>query len=340
MKKWILACLAGMLIVVSACGQSKRQGEITAPEYVFTYAENQAEDYPTAKGAYRFAELVNEWTDGRIEILVKAGGVLGDERSVVEQMQFGGIDFARVSLSPLCDEVPKLNVLHLPYLYRDAEHMWEVLEGEIGEDFLNSFEGTSLVALSWYEAGARNFYNSFRSVRRPEDLAQMRIRVQESELMRRMVEILGGIAVETPYDQVYSSLETHKIDGAENNWPSYESERHYQVAKYCTVDEHARVPEVQIVSEFTWKKLSKEDQQIIRDCAKESARYERQLWQDLEEESQKRLESFGCKIEHLTWQEKLAFQKKVWPLYEEFCSEYTDIIDAILESRRESASDS
>lgn len=333
MKKRILVALVSVLMLTIACDRSEHQGKTVVPEYVFTYAENQAEDYPTAKGAYRFAELVKQRTQGRIEILVKPGGVLGDERSVVEQMRFGGLDFARVSLSPLCDDVPKLNVLHLPYLYEDAEHMWSVLEGAIGDDFLNSFEGTNLVALSWYEAGARNFYNSFHPVRSPEDLAQMKIRVQESELMRRMVEILGAVAVETPYDQVYSSLETHKIDGAENNWPSYESEQHYRVAKYCTEDEHARVPEVQIVSEFTWNKLSEEDQQIIRECAKESARYERQLWQDLEVQSQKRLEEAGCKIEHLTWQEKLAFQKKVRPLYEEFCSEYADIIDSILESR-------
>lgn len=336
----ILTLLAGMVFLTSACAHVKQEKEAAVPEYVFTYAENQAENYPTASGAYHFAELVKERTGGRIEILVKPGGVLGDERSVVEQMRFGGIDFARVSLSPLCDDEPKLNVLHLPYLYTGAEHMWEVLDGAIGDDFLNSFQGTNLVALSWYEAGARNFYNSFHSVRRPEDLKNMKIRVQESELMRRMVEILGGIAVETPYDQVYSFLETHKIDGAENNWLSYESERHYQVAKYGTADEHARVPELQLVSEFTWKRLSEEEREIIRECARESARYERELWLEQELEARKRLEALGCKIEDLTLQEKMQFQEAVRPLYEEFCAEYTDIIDAIVKTGQESVSDS
>ena len=333
MKKGIAALLMGALIIMSACSRSGRsEEEAVVPEFVFTYAENQAEDYPTAKGAYRFAELVKERSGGRIEILVKAGGSLGDEKSVIEQMQFGGVDFARVSLSPLCDYVPKLNVLHLPYLYTDAEHRWEVLEGEIGDDFLESFDGTNLVALSWYEAGARNFYNSIRPVHSPKDMRNMKIRVQESELMLRMVEILGASAVKTPYDEVYSSLETRRIDGAENNWPSYESENHYKVAKYYTVDEHARVPELQIVSEFTWNKLSEEDRTMIKECAQESARYERELWQDQEKRSRRRLEAAGCEVVELTAQEKAAFQERVLPLYWEFCAEYTSIIEAIVTS--------
>ncbi|MGN0158468.1 MAG: TRAP transporter substrate-binding protein [Brotaphodocola sp.] len=341
MKKRIAVFLLGVLMILSSCSQTEQKAEKDhAPDFVFTYAENQAEDYPTTKGAYRFAELVKERSGGRIEILVKSGGVLGDEKSVIEQMQFGGLDFARVSLSSLSEDVPKLKVLHLPYLYRNAAHMWEVLDGKIGDDFLRSFRGTNLVALSWYEAGSRNFYNSLRPIHRPEDMKGMKIRVQESELMLRMVEILGAYAVQTPYDQVYSALETRKIDGAENNWPSYESEKHYQVAKYYTVDEHARVPELQIVSRFTWNKLSKEDQKLIIACAQESSRYERQLWEDQVESSRKRLQEAGCEIVELTSTEKAVFQEKVRPLYREFCEEYSGIIDEIVSTGQESVPDS
>lgn len=309
-------------------------GEIV-PEYVFTYAENQAENYPTTQGANRFAQLVRERTNGRIEIQVNFGAVLGDEKSVVEQMQFGGVDFARVSLSTLTDSNPQLNVLQMPYLYNNAEHMWKVLEGEIGDKFLSSFEGTDLVALSWYDAGARNFYSSKKPIRRLEDMEGMRIRVQESKLMQRMVELLGATAVPTPYDEVYSSLQTGRIDGAENNWPSYESADHYEVAKYFTVDEHTRVPEVQLVSEFTWKKLSEEDQKIIRECAQESARYERKLWNERVEASEERVRAAGCEVILLTPDEKRRFQEKVTPLYSEYCGNYVDLIDEIVAAGRE-----
>ena len=129
---YLMACAAVMILAASCAGNSKEgTGQKTVPEFVLTYAENQAEDYPTTQGAYKFAELVYERTGGRVEIQVNAGGILGDEKTVIEQLQFGGVDFARVSLSPLAGFVPKLNVLQMPYLYTGREHMWKVLEGPL-----------------------------------------------------------------------------------------------------------------------------------------------------------------------------------------------------------------
>lgn len=331
MKRRLAVLLSCTVCLMAACSSSDGKTEESGvPEYVFTYAENQAEDYPTTQGAYRFAELVKEKTGGKIEIQVNAGGILGDEKSVIEQMQFGGVDFARVSVSPLSEFVPKLNVLQMPYLYTGADHMWKVLEGDIGDDFLDSFDGSDLVALSWYDAGARSFYNSEKPIRKPEDLKGMKIRVQESVMMGRMIEMMGAIAVPTPYDEVYSALQTGKIDGAENNWPSYESANHYEVAKYFTLDEHTRVPELQIVSEVTWEKLTPEYQQIIRECAQESARYERRLWKKRSEASAEKVRAAGCEVTTLTPEEKQRFQEAVTPIYGEFCGDYVDLIDEIV----------
>ena len=322
--------MAAAAVLLTACSGSGKAGKTVVPEFVLTYAENQAEDYPTTQGAYKFAELVKEKTGGRIEIQVNAGGVLGDERTVIEQLQFGGVDFARVSLSPLAEFVPKLNVLQMPYLYTGPEHMWKVLEGEIGDDFLNSFEGSNLVPLSWYDAGARNFYNSQRPIERLEDMSGMRIRVQESELMVDVVEALGASPTPMAFGDVYSNLQTGKVDGAENNWPSYESTRHYEVARYYTIDEHTRVPELQLVSQSTWSKLSYEYQEIIRACAQESAVYERQLWQEREKVSEEKIRQAGCVVTELSPEEKARFQEAVSPLYEIYCAEYVDIIDKIV----------
>ena len=133
MKIKTAALFVFAMVILAACGGRKEdQTKAVDPEFVFTYAENQAEDYPTTQGAYKFAELVEEKTGGRIVISVNAQGVLGDEKTVIEQMQFGGVDFARVSLSPLAEFVPRLNVLQMPYLYTGREHMWKVLDGEIG----------------------------------------------------------------------------------------------------------------------------------------------------------------------------------------------------------------
>lgn len=335
MKKRLVLLFLSAAAVLSACGsRDDTEQETGAPEYVFTYAENQAEDYPTTKGAYRFAELVKERTDGKIIIQVNAEAVLGDEQSVVEQMQFGGIDFTRASISSIGEFLPKLDVLQMPYLYTGADHMWKVLDGEIGNDFLDSFEEIDCIGLSWYDAGARSFYNSVRPVQKLEDLKGMKIRVQESKMMGRMVELLGAESIPMTYADVYSALQTGQIDGAENNWPSYESERHYDVAKYMTVDEHTRVPEVQLVSKATWDKLTPEYREIIKECARESAQYERMLWSQRSEASRQKVIAAGCEVVELSPEEKRRFQEAVTPIYGEFCADYVDLIDQIVAAGR------
>lgn len=305
--------------------------EENVPEYVFTYAENQAQDYPTTLGAVKFAEMVEERTDGRIRILVYAEGVKGTESDVIRQMKFGGIDFARVSLSQLAEYIPKMNVLQMPYLYTDSEHMWQVLDGGIGVSFLSYAGEYGLVGLSWYDAGARSFYTSKKPITCLEDIEGMRIRVQESDMMADMVEALGASAVKLSYAEVYSGIERGIVDGAENNWPSYESMDHDEVAKYFTVDEHTRVPEMQICSEKTWEKLSEEDKKIILECARESALYERQLWQERENASRQTAILRGAEVIELSAEEKKRFQTAMQGVYEKYCGDDMDIIDRIIE---------
>ena len=173
----------------------------TSPELVLLYAENQTADYPTTMGANYFAELVNERTDGRIKILVKYGAELGSESEVIKQLQYGGIAFARVSLSQLAEYIPDMNILQMPYLYSNSEHMWRVLDGEIGDEFLEMTRDYGLTGLSWYDAGARNFYST-KPIRRVEDMAGMNIRVQESAMMADMVSALGADPSKIVYSEV------------------------------------------------------------------------------------------------------------------------------------------
>ena len=327
MKKF--GCFILLLLVLAAAVVLLKPGEVV-PDYVFSYAENQEEDYPTTLAGKYFAQLVEERTHGRIRILVQHGGKRGDESQVVEQLKYGGVDFARVSLSELTDEIPKLNVLQMPYLYRDSEHMWKVLDGEIGQHFLDVISETQLVGLSWYDGGARNFYTVNQSIRTLEDLSGMKIRVQDSNLMADMVEALGAEPVRQAYSEVYSMLERHEVDGAENNWPSYESTQHYEVAGYITMDEHTRVPEIQLCSKHTWEKLSKEDQEIIAECARESAIYQRELWVAQEKKSKDRAIAGGTKVITISAGEKRKFQQAVQPLYEKYCKESMDLIEKII----------
>ena len=313
MKKRRILILFAAVVLSAGFFLYHRLRSVRAPEFVLSYAENQTEDYPTTLGAKKFAELVERESSGRIKILVQAEGELGAESGVIAQMQYGGIDFARVSLSQLAEYIPELNVLQMPYLYSESE----------------------LIGLSWYDAGARNFYNSKKPITCLEDMAGMRIRVQESEVMVDMVEALGATALPIPYADVYSALERGTVDGAENNWPSYEAMNHYEVAKYYTVDEHNRVPEMQICSKHTWNKFSEDDRQMILECAKESALYERKLWKEREADSKEIALKQGVEVVELSAAEKKRFQEAVRGVYEKYCADYMDVIEQIIEENNE-----
>lgn len=284
-----------------------------AKPIIMRLAETHPQDYPTTQGDIKFAELVKERTNGRIIIEVYPGSQLGEEKAVIEQVQFGAIDFTRVSVSPLAAFVPVFNALQLPYLYRSQDHMWNVLLGPIGEELLASLEPSGFIGIGWFEPGARNFYNSRRPVSKPEDLAGLKIRVQESELMVGMVQGLGAVATPMPYGEVYSGLQTGVIDGAENNWPSYESTSHYEVAKYFTLDEHTRVPEIIIASKISMDKLSEEDQKIIKQAALDAIPYQKQLWGDREKASEEKVRAGGSIITEV--EDIAAWQARMQPLY-------------------------
>lgn len=333
MKKKYLLLLAGALALVGAAVvvglKEKEKSRYGNPDYVFTYAENQAEDYPTTKGAYRFAQLVQERTGGKVMIQIYADAKLGDEVSVMDQLRFGGIDFARISLSTVADVVPEIAVLQLPYIYDSSDHMWKVLDGEIGDELLNAFEGYDFLGLSWYDAGARSFYTTKKPIERLEDLAGLQIRVPESQMLEDTITALGAEPVPMAFDQVYSSLEMGTSDGAENNWPSYDSTRHYEVAKYMTLDEHSRIPEVQLISRATWNKLPQEYREIIQECAVESAKYERHLWKLQERISREHVCANGCVVTELSAGEKARFRAAMEPVYEKYCFGQMDIVNAI-----------
>ena len=282
-RRQVLAAAAGAMLGFGAC--QKQETASDKPELVLRYAENQPEDYPTTQAALAFGNLLEEQTGGRVKVAVYSKGELGAEMSVIQQIQFGGIDFARVSLSQLAEYMPALNVLQLPFLYQDADQMWRVLDGSIGDEFLTRLDAIDLTGLSWFDAGVRSFYTR-QKVTCLAELQGLRLRVQESDTMSMMVSALGADPVQVVYSQVYAALHNGQIDGAENNWPSYEAMSHYEVAPYFLRDEHTRVPEIQLASIPAMEKVAALDPtfpDILRSCARESALIERTLWAEQEE---------------------------------------------------------
>ena len=163
--------------------------------------------------------------------------------------------------------------------------MHRVVDGPIGAEVGKALEAKNMIVLACHDSGSRSFYNSKHPVRTPDDLKGMKIRIQSSDLNVAMIEALGANATPIPFGEVYTALQSGVVDGAENNWPSYESTRHFRVARYFTVDEHVIVPEIFVVAKTTWDGLSKADQDIVRQAAIESSQLQRQLWAERETQS-------------------------------------------------------
>jgi tripartite ATP-independent transporter DctP family solute receptor len=326
MKKIVFMAFLFVLVFVSC-----KKEETRYPELVLRYADNQSDGYPTVEAAKYFAELVKERTDGKIEVMVFPDSVLGSETSVMEQMGYGGIDMSRFSVGTLTRYFPKLWTLQLPYLYTDNDHMWRVLDGEIGDMYLEEVSGKGLIALAWYDAGARSVYTRV-PVSGIEDLQGMVIRVMENDMMSRTIELLGAEAVQIPYGDVYSALQKMRIDGAENNLPSYVFTGHYQAAPYFYQDEHFRLPEVVMMSVYAEQKIAAVDPSfvgVVRTCAVESGLYERILWQQEEERAYEKAIASGVVVTKPSEDALLYLRQIMEPLYQELDEIAQDIVRRI-----------
>ena len=312
--------LAAALAVVFLLRPQAEETE-PLPELILRYAENQPEGYPTTEAAYAFADMVSERTGGRVQVRVYSNGSLGSETSVIEQMEYGGIDFSRASVMSLGEFVPETYVLQLPYLYEDDDHMWAVLDGPIGQVFMDSIKRRiGLTGLAWFDAGVRHFYTN-TPVQTLDDLKGLRIRIGESSMMQNIIGALGAEPVPLAYDDVYSALAKGEIDGAENNWPSYAFTGHYEVAKYMLLDGHTRIPELLLASEEAMEQLAALDESypsIVRDCAREAQALERELWAKEEVNSEQEMRTAGVTVTTLSAAQLVLFQAAVQPIYEQF----------------------
>jgi tripartite ATP-independent transporter DctP family solute receptor len=296
----------------------------------FQLAELQDDTYPTSLADKKFAELVSERSNGRIQIEVVTNGQLGEEADVVEKLQNGTIGFARVSIAPMAEYVDALNALMLPYLYKDDAHMWRVLDSSLGDEMLASVSDAGILGLAWYDSGARSFY--FKD--KVENLAQIEdknIRVQTSSLMFAMCEAVSCNPMTGMENEIMQDIRIGTLDGAENNIPTYASFNQYEVCKYFLMDEHTRIPEILAGSEAALEGLSKEDLQMIQECAKETQEYEKEQWAEAEKQAKQMLVDKGVVFITLSDEERQKFIDVCVSLYDEFGSEYQAIIDQIKE---------
>ncbi len=291
-RTWIvlLSFAAALPALMGGCRRPEPEAEV-----VLHAADDHEAEYPTTQGLYKMAELVKERSGGRILIKIHHSATKGSEKETIELTQLGDLAINRVNINPVAQLVPEMKVLALPYIFRSEEHMHTVVDGPIGQDLLKELEKKNLVGLAYYDSGQRSFYAN-RPLRGMDDLRGLKIRVQKAEIMRDMVQAVGAMPQERAFEEVYTGLQSGEIDGAENNYPSWVSKGHYEVATHYLQDGHSRVPEVILFSKKKWDTLSEADRKLIRQAAVDSVAHQRKLWDEYVAKAVDKAEQAGCTI--------------------------------------------
>lgn len=279
--------------------------------------------YPNTVALDKFAELLKEKSGGKMSLKMYHSGTLGSQPDAIEQVRAGALEIANFSLGPLGPIVPETNVVSLPFIFKDTDHVWRVLEGEAGDIMNKGLEKKGLISLAWYDGGSRSFYNSKKPIAKPADVTGMKVRVMNNDLYSGMIAALGGNPSPMAFSEVYQSLKTGVVDGAENNWPSYESTGHYEVAQYYSLSQHLIIPETLCINAAVYNKLSAEEQKILKEAAQESALIQRKLWKERSKASQDKVMAGGVKFN--TIPDKSAFQAAMKPVYAKFLADNPEL---------------
>jgi tripartite ATP-independent transporter DctP family solute receptor len=329
MNRWMRASFAGALMVIAgiALGAAAPAG---AAAIQLKLNGIQPPDHPGSLTHRFFAERVGQLTDGQIHVEVYDSRALGDAVESVQSLRNGTIAFTTVSASNLSQVMPQMDMFSLPYLFKNGTHYWAYLESDRAKKFVKPLEDKGIVVLAFIDSGARSFFSD-EPIRSEADIAGKKIRVMASPVQVKTIEAMGGTGVPIAWGELYNALQTGVVDGAENNDPSILSMKFYEVSKYYTLDEHARIPDILIMSKMVYDKLSPEQQQAIKQAGKEAEAYMRGAWAMAEQDARTALKT---RFKEIIEVDKQPFIDAVHPLVQSEAKRLgvTDEVNYILET--------
>lgn len=351
LKKKTIALLSVMLILslIVGCNANQNNANTALNENVnqesekensgqqksitLRLSEPQVDDYPDSIAEKAFAEMVEERTDGRIKIEVYTGGQLGDEKTTIEQTMLGIVDIGRANAGPLTQFAEKFGVFSFPFLFDSREHLWNAIDGKMGEALMADLETVDLIGLAFYDAGARSFYSK-EPIRNIDDVQGKLIRVMQNDLLIEAFELIGASPTPMSASEVYSALQTGVISGGENNVSTYVADGHFEVAKNFTLSEHLRIPGVLFMSKKVWDQISAEDQQIILEAAKESEAIQMEEYDKYSNVAMEKVKATGeNEVITLSDEDRKLFQEKVQPLYDNYQEQFGELFQSINDVR-------
>ncbi|MGB9661307.1 MAG: TRAP transporter substrate-binding protein [Moorellaceae bacterium] len=336
-----LLMLGGLLALFAVgCGQSgtsagsgSQQGaqvqeQKPAAKKVLKLSSVLPEGHPTHEAMVFFANQVKDKTKGEIEIQVFPNSQLGEQRDALEGMKVGTLEMAMVAAGPLGQFVPTVDVLNLPYIFRDLDHLHKALDGDPGKKLSGDIQKAGYEFLFWMDSGSRNVINNKRPIYKPEDLKGLKIRVMTNKLMVDTLNRMGAIATPMGQGEVYSALQQGVIDGWENNPPTLLTLKLYEVSKYFSWTRHFIIPDVVLMSKKVFDGLTPEQQKAVKEAASEAMAKQRELWANFETKSVEELKQKGIQFNDVP--DITPFVERVKPVWETYTSKFgTELVEAI-----------
>jgi tripartite ATP-independent transporter DctP family solute receptor len=297
-RRWLLGAGAAIATIRTSLAGSR--------DSTLTAADVHVAGYPTVEAMRWMGTTIASESGGRLDLRVYHSGQLGRENDTINLARFGVLDITRVNMAALNNAFPATRVLSAPYVFDSTTHMRRALDGPVGREILRRFETRDLIGLAFYDSGARCFYNVRRPVKEPADLHGLKLRVPPSDIFIALGRALGVNPTPLSYGEIYSALQTHLIDGAENNWITFDTSRHFEVARFWSQSEHSYSPEALLMCKHRYDALSAADQELVRTAATQSVTYMRELWDKAEEASKAKVVAAGV---HVNEVDRAAFHR-------------------------------
>ncbi len=303
MRKIVLSLLT-LAALAATLGGCARQDDVI----VLKLAHVLDPSHSVHQGMEYMGERLHEYSGGTMRIDIYPSGQLGAERELVELVQIGSLAMTKVSAAPLEAFVPSMQVFSIPYVFRDREHVFKVLDSEIGKELLDSLEVARLKGVGYYDSGSRSFYMVDTPVAEPADIEGKKIRVMKSQTAVKMIDAMGGGATPIAWGELYTALQQGVVDGAENNPPSFYLSGHYEVSKYYALNEHTSVPDMLLMSMHVWDSLNEQQQEWLQQAVDDSVVHQRELWRISTEEALAAVKEAGVTV---TYPDKAPFMATV-----------------------------
>lgn len=312
LSRTLCQSVCALSILLSSVGVWAQQA--VKPTRVLRMAHTLDQQHVVHKSMEFLASRIDELSHGQMQLRIYPGGQLGSERELIELLQIGSLAMTKVSAAPLEGFSPNMKLFSVPYVFRDESHLWQVLEGPIGQQMLADLDKVRLKGLGYFDAGARSFYTTQQRIDAPSDLKGLKFRVPNSQTAVQMVQTLGGAATPVDWGELYTALQQGVVDGAENNPPSFFSSRHYEISKYYVLDEHTYVPDVILMSKHVWDSLSADEQQIVSKAFADAVVFERAAWHKATADALAAVQKAGVTV---IIPDKAQFMAAVQPLHQQ-----------------------